>query len=549
VTIGDGAVLEVRSGTGGDVEIGRGARLQALAHLPSGARVPAGERWDGVPARPCGRAAPPPAVSLPGARWSPARYSWHLLGSRVLRSPGATLPLMVAAVAAAALLATDSVGVAAWVGTAGPWSSPLWCVVVLLLVVLAVPLSLLLQGLMLRWSRPVPMGTHDRWSPLHLRHVLRNDALEAAGEWLAGTLFWPLWLRLSGMRVGRDCEISTIAGTLPEHVAIGGGSFLADGVYLGVCDVHAGAVTVAPTQLGVRTFLGNHVVVPAGQRLPDDVLLGVCTVADAGGMAAGTAWFGQPPFGLPRREIVRADPRLTHRPGPLRWSVRVSWELLRLLLPAVPVLLWLSWFHAVAPAAQRGFWPGALAAGTALLGLVLGQLLFVLATKWALLGRARPGQHGLWSAWASRWDFHYVVWERCGRPLLSHLEGTAWLPWFLRAIGVRIGRRVVLGDGFAQVVDPDMLTIEDDATMQALFQAHSFEDRVLKLDRVRIGRAANVGRGAVVLYGADVGDGALVAPHSVVMKHERLSPGRHYAGVPTEEVGAAAPPLRRAGRR
>ena len=141
-------------------------------------------------------------------------------------------------------------------------------------------------------------------------------------------------------------------------------------------------------------------------------------------------------------------------------------------------------------------------------------------SKWLLLGRVRPGQHALWSCWANRWDFHYVVWERYGRGLLQLLEGTLLLPWFLRSLGMRIGRGVVLGDGFAQVVDPDMLQFDDGATVHALFQAHSFEDRVLKIDRVRIGAGATVARGTVILYGADVGDGAHVAPHGVVMKHE-----------------------------
>jgi uncharacterized membrane protein YeiB len=44
----------------------------------------------------------------------------------------------------------------------------------------------------------------------------------------------------------------------------------------------------------------------------------------------------------------------------------------------------------------------------------------------------------------------------------------------------------------------------------------------------------------VVLYGADVGDGACVAPHSVVMKHERLLPKRHYGGAPVQELPSAA---------
>src|SRR5207244_11357449 len=99
-----------------------------------------------------------------------------------------------------------------------------------------------------------------------------------------------------------------------------------------------------------------------------------------------------------------------------------------------------------------------------------------------------------------------------------------------------LGRRVVLGSGFAHVVDPDMLEFEDGATVTCLFQAHTFEDRVLKIDRVTIRRQATVGNSAVLLYGADIGVRTYVTPHSVVMKRERLLPGHSYAGCPTHVI-------------
>jgi non-ribosomal peptide synthetase-like protein len=160
----------------------------------------------------------------------------------------------------------------------------------------------------------------------------------------------------------------------------------------------------------------------------------------------------------------------------------------------------------------------------------------VLALKWLLLGRVRPGQHALWSCWCSRWDFLYVAWGRLARPFLARFDGTLLLAWYLRAMGMRIGRRVVLGPGFAQVVDPDMIQIDDDATVHALFQAHTFEDRVLKIDRVHIRRRATVGCGAVLFYGAVVGEGASVAAQSVIMKHERLQPHQRYEGCPSARV-------------
>ncbi|MGB3966737.1 MAG: heparan-alpha-glucosaminide N-acetyltransferase domain-containing protein, partial [Planctomycetota bacterium] len=536
VRIAAGATLATRAGAGPGVEIGAGSIVRPLAFVREDALVGPGEVWDGVPARPVGRVQPVVASTTRRGALRPWTYTVVLLAARILWAPLVALPFTSAAWLLATQAGIEANAVTAWLCGDGPSSQPSWVWLMVAMACAALPVSLLGQALLLRWGPKVAVGAHDRWSAMHLRLQVRGDLLEAAGTWLSGTLFWPVWLRLAGMRVGSDCEVSTILDTLPEHVGIGSGSFLADGIYLGVPWQHQGVVTVAPCVLGARTFAGNHAVIHGGQSLPDDLLLGVSTVADANTMAAGGGWFGQPAFALPRREVVAADRRLTHEPGPLRYTNRLFWESLRFLLPALPVWLALWWFDVVAAAPAAALVVAifaTLACGAALAAAVL-------ALKWLLLGRVRPGQHGLWSCWASRWDFHYVVWQRYGRALLQQLEGTLLLPWFLRAMGMRIGRRCLLGDGFAQVVDPDMLTIGDGATVHALFQAHSFEDRVLKIDRVRIAAGATVGRGTVVLYGAEIQERARVLPHGVVMKHELLLAGRAYVGAPTaEEHGAA----------
>src|SRR5262249_15613899 len=158
-------------------------------------------------------------------------------------------------------------------------------------------------------------GVIGRWSPAYIRVWLKTGLVDSSSEWLSGTLFWPLWLRLAGMKVGRDCEISTIIDVVPEMIDIGPSTFLADGIYLGGPRIQRGAVTLAKVRLRRNTFLGTHVVVPAGQDLPEDILLGVCTVADDRTIRPGSSWFGLPPFELPRREVVDCDVRLTHRPS------------------------------------------------------------------------------------------------------------------------------------------------------------------------------------------------------------------------------------------
>ena len=403
------------------------------------------------------------------------------------------------------------------------------------LVLASVPARLLFQVLAMRGLGRVAPGTISQWSLAYVRVWLKSDLVDSACHWLSGTLLWPVWLRLAGMRIGRGSEIGSIIDVIPELVEIGEQTFFADGIYLGGPRLGQGTVRLARVRLGRNTFLGNHAVVAAGHLLPDDILLGVCTASDDTKVHAGTSWFGHPPFDLPKREVVEFDRRFTHEPTLYRWLFRLAWELARFALPLVPAVLAVVWL-AVLIRAETSVSTPLLLFGvmpTLEFGVLASLCLIVLVSKWLLLGRVRPGRHPLYSSWCSRWDFNYVVWDFLGLGPLTALEGTLLLNACLRAMGVRIGRRVVLGEGFAHVVDPDMLEFEDGATVCCQFQAHTFEDRVLKIDRVRIRRDATVGYHAVLLYGADIGARARVAPHSVVMKRERLLPDCSYAGCPT----------------
>ncbi|MEO6567256.1 MAG: amino acid adenylation domain-containing protein, partial [Opitutaceae bacterium] len=533
VRLGAGSTLDIRATVGGHTVLEPGAFLTALSSLPPGGRLPQGERWDGIPAQPAGRSPVVQPISKPGGRLPSLAH-----GGATILARGGIILLLALPSEALVLIALWLQGIApndvgSWLSQATSRTIP-W-ITGLVIVTAAVPLTLLLEAGLVRLLGRVAEGTMDRWSLAYVRISLKTGMVESAGRWLSGTFFWPAWLRCAGMKIGKGCEISTIIDVVPEHIEIGESSFLADGIYLGGPRIHQGVVTVTRTRLGRNTFLGNHVVVAAGQQLPDDILLGVSTVADDKIIRSGTSWFGLPPFELPRRETVELDRRLTHEPSWIRVANRLFWELLRFTLPGVPLYVFVVWFQSVAIASAKSG-PFVLAVALPWLSLcALGSLCgLVLALKWILLGRVRPAQHALWSCWCSRWDFLYVAWGEFAAPTLAHLEGTLLLSWYLRAMGMKLGKRVVLGSGFAHVVDPDMIQIEDNATVNAMFQAHTFEDRVLKIDHVHVRAGATLGHGTVPLYGAEIGERAQVAAHSVIMKQERLLPGKRYEGAPTQ---------------
>jgi non-ribosomal peptide synthetase-like protein len=363
------------------------------------------------------------------------------------------------------------------------------------------------------------------------------ELVDSAQRWLYGTLFWPHWLRLAGARVGRDCEVSSLIDALPATIDIGDRTFCADGIYLGGAGVHRGTVTVRPVSLASNVFLGNGALVPGGVRVAEGTLLGINTVADPRVLRPHTSWFGHPAFRLPNRQVIAADASLTEHPSALRRLTRLFWETARFALPMVPVLAFVLYLWGVERAAEGSVLRLLIAIPLVTLGTALLPIVAALAAKWLLLGRARPGMRPLWSNWASRWDFYCVVWNVYVRELAAELRWTALLAVLLRAAGMRIGRGVVLDGRFAEdLPDPDMITIEDGATVEGTFQAHTFEDRVLKNGPVVIRAGATVAHNAVLLYGADVGANTRVGPHSVIMKHERLLPNIDYEGFPIRRV-------------
>ena len=526
VRIGAGAHIGIRATLHPGTSVGVRASIEPLSVLLPGSHIPPGERWSGVPAASTDvQAEVTPRLH---AGWNPWTYTVVFLLVRAVLAFAGIIPSIALALL---IVNIEHASVADWI--AHPAIS--WHTVVLACVwsAASVVVWLIYAGVAMRFAPVIPPGFHPRYGWTYFWIWTRTGMVESAGRWISGTLFWPLWLRVAGMQVGRGSEVSTIIDVLPESVTIGADSFFADGVYLCCPYVHDGVVHVGHTTLGNETFLGNHCVIPAQKHYPNGMFVGVSTVAphNAG---QGQGWFGVPPMLLHRREVVDVDRRLTHEPGFWQRVSRWSWESARCIV-AVPALLsGIGWIAAVEMANQETsmWWCALVWAPLASVAAWLAVIVFGISAKWLLLGRVRPGQHGLWSCWCSRWDYLYVLWWFSARAALLRVEGTPILNAVLRATGMHIGRNVLMGPGATQIVDPDMLRFDDGATVACHFQAHSFEDRILKIDRVHIGAGANAGENAVVFYGATIEPGGTLESGSVLMKRGVVPAGAVVIGAP-----------------
>ena len=96
------------------------------------------------------------------------------------------------------------------------------------------------------------------------------------------------------------------------------------------------------------------------------------------------------------------------------------------------------------------------------LGLSLLALSIVVATKWIIIGRRKPGVF-TWdeSSYCQRWQVHLTIYEilmnhHIGAfSILENLRGSYWLVLFFRALGCNIGRDVCLyPTGGGKFLDP-----------------------------------------------------------------------------------------------
>ena len=163
-----------------------------------------------------------------------------------------------------------------------------------------------------------------------------------------------------------------------------------------------------------------------------------------------------------------------------------------------------------------------------------------IAGKWLVLGRAKPGRYPLWGVAYFRW---WLADRLSALPPVSLLTGTPWLGWYLRALGARIGRDVLIDS--VSVRAPDLLSIEDGASVGTAVHIENarVEGGMLILGPVRLGRESVVDSYAVLENDTAVGAGARLSGLSALAAGRRIPDGETWEGAPARRVDRVAEQL------
>jgi len=541
IRIGREAVIDSYAVLENDTVLGDHARLKGQSALAAGRQIPPGEVWEGAPARATGRVAAP---LPPRETITPVRH-WLLAAVYAVTAMGVSILFFLPTFPAFMLI--DWIDASTWdVFDADSDLSPLAAFGLFFL--LGIPASALFVSLTmlvtagLRKLLPrqragiFSVYSFAFWRKKLMTLILDNSLLVLHG--LYASIYAPVWLRLLGASVGRHAEISTASGMVPELLRLGDDSFIADGAMLGDEELSGGWMILQPTAIGSRTFIGNGAYVPDGATVPDDVLIGVQTKTPRNEqLKSGQTWIGSPAILLPARECLQGFPEsLTFRPSTRRRVVRGLFEGMRIVLPlALVIATGYLIVVLVMPMASDDGWGWQVALALSVAGCLYGlaSFLLVVALKWILLRRYRPHAAPMWTPFVWTSEAVTNLYESLAVPnFLDILRGTPMLPWALRLLGARIGKKVWLNT--TDLTEFDCVTIGDEAELNAWSgpQTHLFEDRVMKIGRVAIGARVTVGARSTILYDTHVADDARLGPLTLVAKGERLPPATAWEGSP-----------------
>ncbi len=536
IAIGDDAYIGTSCMISHGVVIEAGGELGDLTSLAPDGRVGRYEHWDGSPGRKVGmvdEAALPEAAQAGFGRKLALTLFYGLM--LVILPPISLLPIFPAFAIFERLSDVLAGGEYATILPLLAWPTAMALIAVTVLLIAIV-----------RWSvlPVVTAGSYSIYGGFYVRKWIVALATELMLETLSSlyaTVYMRLWYRLMGAKIGKDAEISCNLAGRYDLTDIGPGCFIADEVVLGDECVRRGWMVLEPVKTEARVFVGNDAVVPPGAIIPAGALIGIKSRPPANDeMSPGDTWFGNPPFKLPVRQRfddVGAD--WTFAPPLWRRVWRAVFEAFAVSLPtALFITFGILTVDLLAPSILARDYATVLPLFVAAsVAISVSLALSSVAVKWLMMGAYRPTAKPMWSWWALRTEAVAVMyWGLAGKVLLDHLRGTPFLPWFLWLYGCRFGQGVFMDT--TDITEFDCIDVGDFCAINSLsaLQTHLYEDRVMKVGRVKLGTGVTIGSGSTVLYDTDVGDFARVGKLTIVMKGEGLPAHSQWEGAPAQTV-------------
>jgi non-ribosomal peptide synthetase-like protein len=415
---------------------------------------------------------------------------------------------------------------------------PVYMFIVLFLFYLALVPVMVLTGIGAKWLiiGRYKAGIYPLWGSYYIRCWLASglQGLFSPAAFV-GTPLLPVYYRLMGAKVGRNCALDSALVAAWDLLSIGNDTSIGADTQLQCSRVENGYLILGRVDIGSGCFVGSHSAFGLDVRMADDCRLDdQSLLPDGANLSAG-----QQRRGSPAEELeVRVAEGAIYRPSILRQTIFVvsSWLIgiatsVPYLVPALGLVLY--WQYAF----EHGWILRSIWISAALVpALIVVACLWVALLKKLLLWRATPGIYPLYSVRHMRHWLSYGL-MRSARNQFLPIFTTIYLPPWMRLLGAKIGKHAEMSTVWSFM--PELLDAGDSAFFAdgcMLGGRRTFGGR-FEIRINYIGNRSFIGNGAYMSTGASLGDGCLLGVLSAPPSSSHATPdGTDWLGSPAFQL-------------
>ena len=219
-----------------------------------------------------------------------------------------------------------------------------------------------------------------------------------------------------------------------------------------------------------------------------------------------------------------------------RFACGVAQALAMPLILSISTLQWLGVFITFMVVGEKdlSFWTTVGVLCAAYVSIKFGTLFLVVALKWLVIGRTKPGRYPLWGAYFYRWWFVQRL-NALVHP--SYLANSPIMRLYLRMMGGRIGSGVMIAH--AEFGAVDLVKIGSGASIghKANIANAEIIAGQLVIGEVSIGTDAYIGNQTIVPAGCRIGHDARIEDMTALMEDHIVAPGEIWDGSPAKKIG------------
>ena len=352
--------------------------------------------------------------------------------------------------------------------------------------------------------------------------------------YMAGTPLLSWYYRLMGAKIGANVHFGTSSLLVADLASIGDDTSIGSETDMAGYTVEDGLLKLGSITVGRGCNIGNRCVIQESTVMEDGSALDDLSLLSPGmRIPKDERWAGSPSRRVEKPSAAigpQTRPSLARRSlfgllhgiGLFLFPVMV----IAAIFPGVMIMNDLNY-------RDDGYLYLLVSPLVALLFIVL-LCLEIVAVKWLLLGRLKPGRYDVHSLlYLRKWFVDQLL--ELSLDVIGPLYATMYLTPFYKLLGAKLGRRAEIST--ASFISPDLLEIGEEgfiADAVSLGAAH-VENGTIQIDGVKIGRRAFIGNSALLPPGAMIGDNCLIG---VLSTPPAESPGASAEG--TSWLGSPA---------